>query len=144
MRKEKSAVCKTQDTRKFSLADITINADPNETRDHYTALPLVATQCDCVDCKAYAELVANMDCTLFDWLKEIGVNLAKNVVSDPAGANATEHNGKIIWCTQLFEVIGTLVSGETYSEENGDHNISAYFQQKKPNVIWVDVKIELR
>jgi hypothetical protein len=88
------------------IDNITSKIDRIETEKFYTAQSRVMQGCDCEDCKYYEEEFIKKPIAIFKILKEYGVDLRKNVESEPTGAWVVRDEEEFICCEQAYLLKG--------------------------------------
>jgi hypothetical protein len=93
----------------FQINKCRITIDIGKTTAYYATQNLITEDCDCENCKHYAENVIHKDIRIFDILKSMGVDLAKNENNQPdslyyTGASEKFKNSYI----HYYRVFGTI------------------------------------
>jgi hypothetical protein len=99
--------------------------------------------CPCEDCLYYATVLTNQPFEIFELLKEMRVDLKKNLVSEPTGVWCIrDDKERFVYFMQTYQVMGKIIAAKqeiNYEKKEGEIKLSAKIFQSKPNCIDVEL-----
>jgi hypothetical protein len=107
----------------FQISQCRIKVDVVKTTEFYSEQNLIVDDCDCKDCKHFAENVIKKEIRIFEILKKMGVDLAKNENNQPDGLWHTGEGDKFknsyIHYYRIFGTIGKTQLSTTKINNKG-------------------------
>ena len=126
------------------IDNITSRVDRIETEKFYTTQSRVMEGCDCEDCKYYEEEFIKKPMPFFKVLKECGVDLGKNIDSEPTGAWVIRENEEFICCEQAYLVKGDFadITEATFELHDGKFktNIKIHKVDEASLILYVTIE----
>ena len=134
-------------TKDFEINGTTLQVDKETTKNFYLTEDKITDSCGCDDCAFYANILIKQPFEIFQMLKEMGVDLEKNLSSEPTGVWCIrDDNGQIIHFDQVYRVFGTIVSedrGEiSYLRMENKYKIKAKFSQYEADCVDIELKFD--
>ena len=131
----------------FEIEGCPLVLDPERTREFYLTQNKITENCSCDDCQFYTESFTQEPFEIFSLLSSMGVDLQKNLKSDPAGAWCIrDDNENVIHCDQLYTVVGHFSDKyktfANYEKVEGNFKISAQFKESADDTILVVLSID--
>lgn len=115
----------------YTLHSNRILYDKAATVRFYKSQDPIVEDCNCEGCWLYVENVVHLDFEIFRVLKDLGVDLLKNLRSEPDGVFVTlGDKGEMVHCTQTYQIVGRLAIGpkfEVYTNVEHGYRIEAEF-----------------
>ena len=71
--------------RIFKLDDIELISYVEATREFYRTQSRIIDGCECEDCKFYYHIFSRKNLELYNYLSNLGVDIGKNLDSEPTG-----------------------------------------------------------
>jgi hypothetical protein len=130
--------------KEIQIGNSLIKTDKAATEKFYLSQKKITDDCQCADCKFYAETVTNYPFEIFEILRDLGVDVEKNLDSEPTGAWCVrDDNGKLLHCDQAYKFSGDLGDkGDfEYLKVEGDFRIRAEFRQIASDSVYVALDI---
>lgn len=123
-----------------------IRYDAERTSDSYLKEMNIMEDCPCGDCFYFATTVTKMDFEIFRILKEAGVDLQKNLGSEPTGIWCIrEDNGELMAFQQVYLIKGTTANPDEnsflYEKQELGFSITARISQAKTDTLVVDLQV---
>ena len=86
-----------------------LDVDTAKTMEFYKSQNKIVDDCTCDDCNFYATIFIKEKLEIFSLLQSMGVDLEKNLISEPTGVWCIrDDNGNLLHCQQIFQVVGQL------------------------------------
>lgn len=121
--------------------------DCDKTREFYLTQEKIIDDCQCENCKIYAEYFTKEPLEIFSMLSSMGVDLQKNLNSEPTGVWCIrDEDYTFRHCVQVYQVVGHFSSGNNaelkYEKEEGSYKITAFFTGVGDETIDIDLMID--
>ena len=131
-------------TRDFEIDGITLQVDKEATENFYLTEKKISDNCGCDDCSFYANIWIKQPFEIFPMLEEMGVDLGKNLSSEPTGVWCIrDENGQLIHFEQVYRVFGTINSEDRkeirYLRVKNNYEIKAKFIQYKSDCVDIEL-----
>ena len=131
----------------FEIQDFRMNIDIGKTRNLYSQEVKIIDNCSCEDCHFYATVFINNNLEIFRILTSVGVDLEKNVKSQPGVWFVQDEKGNFCYCEQECRLHGSIISKGVsqfkYSRKEQGLEIAAVFAQNGIENIDIYLTIEL-
>jgi hypothetical protein len=126
------------------LQDLSLSIDSDKTKLFYLTQNRIIDSCQCVDCQFFSEIFIKEPLEIFSFLSSIGVDLQKNLESEPTGVWCVrDENSNFIHCDQVYQAVGHLSKSEVrYENEENGYKIKAHFVQTNNNSIEIELRID--
>ncbi|WP_338768199.1 hypothetical protein WAF17_07320 [Bernardetia sp. ABR2-2B] len=107
---------------KFTIEKNQIEVDVKATREFYLTQNKIPKDCKCEDCEYFYNEFTNLSSKTLEQLKSFGVDLGKNLTSEPTGVWCVrDDRGEVIHIFQVYQISGKLL--ETNEKEFEYSNI---------------------
>ena len=134
-------------TRDFEIDGITLQVDEEKTENFYLIEKKIIYNCGCDDCSFYANIWIKEPFEIFPMLEEIGVDLRKDLSSEPTGVWCIrDDNGQLIYFEQVYRVFGKIISEDrkefSYLRVENKYKIKAKFIQGKSDCVDIELTFD--
>jgi hypothetical protein len=134
-------------TTTFQIEGYPLTVDCDKTKEFYLTQEKITDDCQCKDCRFYAENFTKEPLEIFSILSSMGVDLQKNLNSEPTGVwLIRDENDNFIHCDQVYQVVGHFPSEDKsqlkYEKEQDGYKISAAFLPAGSDTIDIELKID--
>jgi hypothetical protein len=134
--------------REFIIEGVVILVDTEMTQKFYLTQNKTVDGCKCTDCLFYVNVFTKQNFEIFKLLKKMGVDLEKNLSSEPTGVWCVrDDNGDLIHCDQAYQVIANISPNDRneirYTREEKNHKVEVRFIQLKVDNLFVSLSIDL-
>ena len=124
-----------------------INVEMELTRQFYLKQHSVIADCSCSDCVFFFENVIHRPFEIFKILRDFGVDLGKNLDSEPTGAWCVrDDHGELIHCDQTYQIFGKMdcwgKSEFNYSKFEDGWRVNARFRQLNLDNVSVALNVD--
>lgn len=131
----------------FNIVNHIIKIDVQATIHFYQTQNSILDDCTCNDCSYFYHDFIHKSFSVFDTLRRFGVDLGKNLNSEPTGVWCVrEDNGKVVHIFQVYQVIGhfadTSLEEIHYSITESDLNFNIKLIQSGSDNIDIELRIE--
>ncbi|MET0243390.1 MAG: hypothetical protein ABW174_07975 [Flavitalea sp.] len=94
----------------FKIGNVPIYVDINKTKTFYLPQMSIAENCSCESCIYFSEIFSQLSLPIFIVLKDMGVDLKKNVENEPTGVFTVldDTNDGVFYVEQMFYVYGYI------------------------------------
>ncbi|MFD2178564.1 hypothetical protein [Veronia pacifica] len=119
-----------------------ILVDSERTREFYKHQNNILEDCSCSDCDYFYNTFSKLPFSVYKFLSLSGVDLQKNLASEPTGVQCAVENNNLIFCDQDCLFFGKLPKEElefTYIESN--LNFKVYFYHISDYEIKVQINL---
>ncbi len=121
--------------------------DRDKTQQFYLTQENIVDDCQCTDCKFYSETFTKEPIKIFSILSSFGVDLQKNVSSEPTGVWCIrDENDMFLHCGQVYQVVGQFEKGDKsqvkYETQENGYNVNAVFIKGESNTIDIELNID--
>ena len=126
-----------------------MQVDVSKTQQFYLTQDKITEDCTCDDCRFYATEFIKQTLEIFELISTMGVDLAKNLESEPTGVWCIRDNdGIFIYSQQVYQTFGVILPINTseikYEKTEKGFNINALFIQIKDETIYIVLTIDKR
>lgn len=115
------------------------------TKEFYKTQKNISEDCDCSDCSYYQNIFTNKSFAFFDILTKMGVDIKKNLSSEPTGVWCIRNeSNNIIHVTNYHHVIGNITQSKQVECSIVEHklNFNLFFRQIEENIIDIELSID--
>ena len=129
----------------FELDGLTLRVDKEETENLYLTEIAITDNCNCEDCSYYADILIKQPFEIFQKLEEMGVDLGKNLSSEPTGVWCIrDSKGQLIHFDQVYRVYGSILKSDkvNYLTVENNYKIDATFIPYKLDCIDIELKFD--
>lgn len=121
--------------------------DIDKTKEFYLTQEKIIDNCTCDDCRFYATEFIKEKLEIFEVISETGVDLEKNLKSEPTGVWCVrDEDGSLLFCQQVYQVTGKILPEGTsrlnYEKTEKGYKITVLFTQPSSDKIDIDLVIE--
>ena len=118
----------------------------DKTQQSYLTQENIVDDCQCSDCKFYSETFTKEPLEIFSILSSFGVDLQKNLSSEPTGVWCVrDENDIFLYCRQVYHVVRQFSkcdkSRVKYEKQENDYNVNAVFFIGEGNIIDIELNI---
>jgi hypothetical protein len=135
-------------TEDFKINGTTLKVDKVSTEKFYLTQNKITDNCGCSDCLFYADNFTKQPFEIFKTLKDMGVDLEKNLSSEPTGVWCVrDDNGQLIYCFQVYQVFASLDTLDkteiSYEKHESGYKVDAKFIQSSADRVDIELKFDL-
>jgi hypothetical protein len=128
----------------IEIGENRIAYDNKKTSDAYLKEISIIENCPCDDCYYFANVITKLELEIFQILKNSGVNLEKNLGSEPTGVWCIRNeNDKFEFFQQAYLIKGRILENNyfQYRKEELGLKITAEFQNENTNDVVIDLQV---
>lgn len=122
-----------------------LNVSADATTQLYSTQHLISDDCECEDCKFYVSKVLRYGFSIHAELSSAGVDVAKNLDSEPTGVWCVrDDGGKLLYTAHAYHIVGRLYDSQAevgYQASEQGYNLDVYLQQIDDQTVRIDVTI---
>lgn len=123
-----------------------MQVDTIKTQEFYLTQNKIIDDCSCADCRFYATTIIKENFEIFRILKSAGVDLKKNLSTEPTGVWCIrDDDGSLLCCQQVYQTFGKLlnnvISKFKYEMTENGFNVTAIFLPTDSGKIDIDLTI---
>jgi hypothetical protein len=129
----------------IKIGESKVAYNKKRTSDTYSKEINIIEDCLCEDCQYYANVITKLDLEIFQILKNAGVNLEKNLNSEPTGVWCVrDDNNEFLFCQQVYLIKGRILENNpfNYEKEELGLKITANFLNENAEDIIIDLQIK--
>ncbi len=118
--------------------------DNNRTSNAYLKEINIIENCPCDDCYYFATIITKLELEIFQVLKNVGVNLEKNLDSEPTGVWCIrDDNNEFVFFQQVYLIKGRILGNNSfrYEKEELGFKITAKFLNEKEDDVFIDLQV---
>ena len=115
-----------------------------KTSDAYIKEINIIENCPCEDCRYFATVITKLELEIFQILKSAGVNLEKNLDSEPTGVWCIrDDNDEFVFFQQAYLIKGRILENSSfkYEKEELGLKITAEFLNEKADDVIIDLQV---
>ena len=130
----------------FKIQYISLHVDVEKTKKYYLKENKIVDDCNCGDCRFYVDVILNKPIEIFQLLLKTGVNLEKNVASEPTGVWCIIDDGIFLYVEQTYNIVGQIVDENVnlnYKKIEFGYLVNAAFRNIDSDTISIYLSIEL-
>lgn len=134
-------------TQTFKIHNVELQVDIAKTKEFYLTQNKITDDCSCNDCVFYATIFIHENLEIFNILPLMGVDLGKNMASEPTGVWCVrDDNDNFLHCQQVYQAVGQLsannVSKVEYEKDDNGFKVTATFIQAGADKIDIALQID--
>jgi len=129
----------------FKIDGTILRVDKKVTKNLYLTEVKITDNCNCDDCDFYVNRLIKQPFEIFQMLLEMGIDLEKNLSSEPKGVWCVRDNqGQLIHVDQVYRLSGTIIDKQeiVYSRIEETYKIGARFIPYKVDYVDVELKFD--
>ena len=115
-----------------------------KTSEAYSQEINIIEDCSCEDCHYFANVITKLELEIFQILKNAGVNLEKNLNSEPTGVWCIrDDDNEFVFFQQAYLIKGSILENKSfrYEKEELGLKITAEFLNENANDIIIDLQV---
>jgi hypothetical protein len=131
---------------RLKVGNSLIDVDVELTKKYYKEQPLIKEDCSCEDCAFYVDKFSKMPFEIFKTLKIMGVEIAKNLDSEPTGVWCIRNkDGSVEHCQHILKVFGKIVGEDKIvcQKKEYGYEVSSDFVQVSSEEIDIELNLSL-
>lgn len=118
--------------------------DKKKTSEAYSKEVNIIENCSCEDCHYFAIVITKLELEIFQILKNAGVNLEKNLDSEPTGVWCIrDNNDEFVYFQQVYRIKGRILENNSfqYEKEELGFKITAEFLNENTDDVIIDLQV---
>lgn len=131
---------------RLKFGDGLIDIDTVLTKKFYHEQVLIKNDCSCGDCAFFVDRFTKFPFEIFNILARMGVDLTKNLTSEPTGVWCIrDDTGVMNHCQQVLRVIGKIVGEDKilYKKIEYGYQVNSEFEQINSNEIDIELNFSI-
>lgn len=134
-------------TQTFKINNEDLHVDPAKTREFYLTQNKIIDDCKCDDCSFYTTNFIKENLEIFYILRSMGVDLEKNLTSEPTGVWCIRNdNGNILHCQQVYQTVGQILTNDVskvnYEKTENGFKVAATFLKTDSDKVDIELLID--
>ena len=133
-------------TQTFKINNKSIQIDTSKTIEFYLSQKKILDNCKCDDCNFYATTFIKENLEIFKILRSMGVDLEKNLSSEPTGVWCIRDDGKFLHCEQVYQTEGKFSNCDTsevkYENIENGFKVSATFLKAGDDKVGIELIVD--
>jgi len=132
----------------FNVNGATLKVDKDSTERFYLTQDKITDNCGCSDCSFYTDTFTKQPFEIFKTLKDMGVDLEKNLSSEPTGVWCVrDENGQLIYGFQVYQVFASIDNLNkqeiNYVKLESRYKVDAKFKESNSERVDIELRFEL-
>ena len=128
----------------IKIGENRIAYDNKKTSDAYSKEANIIENCPCEDCHYFVTVITQLELEIFQILKNTGVNLEKNLDSEPTGVWCIrDDNDEFVFFQQAYLIKGRILENNSfqYGKEELGFKITAEFLNENEDDVIIDLQV---